>query len=217
MCVNHGPFRESVLFIGTQFSILYTSVTHTPPCICQPGPRPFQESAASVPRQGRLRLGSGRRGCLLRHATIDRRQDGQEYSDIWKRHSLNIKASTAGTSLTLLLEVPRQATRISSMRSYGRSMVVQPSSPRALHKTMDAYFKSEARVPWDVRPRAGGNPSAHCARCRVARRSCASVPVEGAVLTALQLVRLAAVDSEHYCRLRRDATPRTWPSRAAPH
>ena len=34
------------------------------------------------------------------------------------------KALTAGTSLTLLLEVPRQATRISSMRSYGRSMVV---------------------------------------------------------------------------------------------
>ena len=34
------------------------------------------------------------------------------------------KASTAGTLLTLLLEVPRQATRISSMRSYGRSTVV---------------------------------------------------------------------------------------------
>ena len=76
------------------------------------------------------------------------------------------------------------------------------------------------RVPWDVRPRAGGNPSARCARCRVARRSCASVPVEGAVLivcAALQLVRLAAVDGEHDCRLRRDATPRTWPSRDALH
>ena len=76
------------------------------------------------------------------------------------------------------------------------------------------------RVPWDVRQRAGGNPSARCARCRVARRSCASVPVEGAVLivcAALQLVRLAAVDGEHDCRLRRDATPRTWPSRDALH
>ncbi len=34
------------------------------------------------------------------------------------------KASTAGTLSILLLEVPRQATRISSTRSYGRSMVV---------------------------------------------------------------------------------------------
>jgi len=77
------PFRECVLFIGTQFSILYTSV-YSPA-----GPRPFQESAASVPRQGRLRLGSGKRGCLLRHATSSRRQGGQEHRDIWKRHSLN--------------------------------------------------------------------------------------------------------------------------------
>ena len=49
---------------------------------------------------------------------------------------------------------------------------------------------------------------------------CASVPVEGAVLivcAALQLVRLAAVDGAHDCRLRRDATPRTWPSRDALH
>ena len=37
------------------------------------------------------------------------------------------------------------------------------------------------------------------------------------VCAALQLVRLAAVDGAHDCRLRRDATPRTWPSRAAPH
>ncbi len=71
------------------------------------------------------------------------------------------------------------------------------------------------RVPWDVRQRAGGNPSARCARCRVARRSCASVPVEGAVLivcAALQLVRLAAVDGDHDCRLRRDATGRGHPA-----
>ena len=54
-------------------------------------------------------------------------------------------------------------------------------------------------MPWDVRPRAGGNPSARCARCRVARSSCASVPVEGAVLivcAVLQLVRLAAVQKK---------------------
>ena len=47
-------------------------------------------------------------------------------------------------------------------------------------------------------------------KLRKARRSCASVPVEGAVLivcAALQLVRLAAVDGVHDCRLRRDATP----------
>ena len=50
---------------------------------------PLQERAASFPRQGRLRLGSGRRGCLLCHATSSRRQGGQEHRDIWKRHSLD--------------------------------------------------------------------------------------------------------------------------------
>ncbi len=47
------------------------------------------------------------------------------------------KASTAGTSSILLLEVPRLATRTSSTRSCGRSTVVHR------HQNMDAYFKSE--------------------------------------------------------------------------
>jgi len=42
----------------------------------------FKKGAVPVPRQGRLRLGSGRRGCLLRHATRSKRQGGQEQGKI---------------------------------------------------------------------------------------------------------------------------------------
>jgi hypothetical protein len=48
-----------------------------------------QESATSATWQGSLRLGSGMWGCLLHHATISKRQGGQEHRDIQKRYSLN--------------------------------------------------------------------------------------------------------------------------------
>jgi hypothetical protein len=49
-----------------------------------------EESATPAPvfldKEG-YGLGSGRRGCLLRHATSSKRQGGQEHRDMRKRHS----------------------------------------------------------------------------------------------------------------------------------